>query len=268
MPASVVRGALRLLAMAALVPALAACDWFTTFRYQPKLDTWENMAIARDTTVKYFWPNKTFLGPMNSARDGALAFRGNPMYSVPIGGTALPYFQISERPMPGVIDSIGAAVTNPVAVSDSSLALGRRYFQINCAVCHGNDGAGTRNLIMAKYGLGINIIGDPTKARTDGYIYGMIRNGRGLMPSYNRIEETDRWHVVNYVRGLQGKLGRDVAKGPVGYPGQTGSALPGATDLGPTRPVPFYRPGMSSGVDVRGVVGDAPASPVRPGGKP
>ena len=28
---------------AALVPAVSACDWFTTFRYQPKLDTWGNI---------------------------------------------------------------------------------------------------------------------------------------------------------------------------------------------------------------------------------
>lgn len=265
---SLVRRPLRRLAMAALVPALTGCDWFTTFRYQPKLGTWENMTIAKDTSVKLYWPDKTFLGPRNSARDGELAFRGNPMYSVPIGGTALPYFQVSGMAMPGVIDSIGTVVTNPVPVSDSSLALGRRYFQINCAVCHGDDGAGTKNLIMAKYGLGINIVGDLTKARTDGYIFGIIRNGRGLMPSYNRIEEAERWHVVNYLRGLQGKLGRDVAKGPLGYPGQTGTALPGATALGPTRPVPVYRPGRTTGIDVRGVVGDAPSSPARPGGNP
>ncbi len=44
--------------------------------------------------------------------------------------------------------------------------------------------------------------------RTDGYIWGMIRNGRGLMPTYNRIEELDRWDVVNYVRGLQGSCRR------------------------------------------------------------
>ena len=258
----------RAAAVAALVPALAACDWFSTFRYQPKLGTWDNMAIAKDTTVKYFWPNKTFLGPRNSAKEGEFVFRGNPMYSVPIGGTALPYFQVSNLPMPGVIDSIGAAVTNPVPVSDSSLALGRRYYQVNCAVCHGDDGAGTRNLVIAKYGLAFPIIGDASKARSDGYLFGMIRNGRGLMPSYNRIEESDRWHVVNYVRGLQGKLGREVAKGPLGYPGQTGTALPGATDLGPTRPAPFRRPGSSMGIDVRGAASDAATATPHTGARP
>ena len=193
-----------------------------------------------------------------------LLTRGNPQFSVPITGTVLPYFQISNMAMPGVIDSIGVAVTNPTSPSDSSVALGRRYFQVNCAVCHGDDGAGTKNMIVMKYGLGINIVGDGTKARSDGYIYGMIRNGRGLMPSYNRIEEADRWHVVNYVRGLQGKLGKDVEKGPLGYPGQTGTALPGYTTLGPTRPVPFAKPGRATGVDVRSD-GRAAAGPKKGG---
>ena len=258
---------LRAASLAVLVPALAACDWFTTFRYQPKLDTWENMSISPDTTVKYYWPKKSFIGPNWAEREDAnspLHFRGNPQFSVPITGTALPYFQISNAALPGVIDSIGPAVTNPTPVSDSSLALGRRYFQVNCAVCHGDDGAGTKNLLVAKYGLGINIVGDPTRARTDGYIYGMIRNGRGLMPSYNRIEESDRWHVVNYVRGLQGKLGKDVEKGPLGYPGQTGTALPGFTTLAPTRPSPFFKPGHATGIDVRG--DDATATVPKKGG--
>ncbi len=256
---------IRGLVLTALLP-LGGCDWFTTFRYQPKIDTWENMAISPDTNIKYYWPAKSFIGPTWSQREDAgmpLVTRGNPQFSVPITGTALPYFQISNLAMPGVIDSIGVAVTNPTPPSDSSVALGRRYYQVNCAVCHGDDGTGTKNMIVMKYGLGINIVGDGSKARSDGYIYGMIRNGRGLMPSYNRVEEADRWHVVNYVRGLQGKLGKDVEKGPLGYPGQTGTALPGYTTLGPTRPAPFAKPGRATGVDVRS---DARAAGTKKGG--
>ena len=41
--------------------------------------------------------------------------------------------------------------------------------------------------------------------RSDGYIYGMIRVGRVWMPAYgHQIAHYDRWHVVNYVRQLQG----------------------------------------------------------------
>src|SRR5450759_2277711 len=88
---------------------------------------------------------------------------------------------------------------------------------------------------------------DLTKSRTDGYIFGMIRNGRGLMPPYNRIEERERWDVVNYLRGLQGKLGSPVPTGPLAAPGVTGDKVPGFTESAPTRPAPFVKPGMKGG---------------------
>ena len=87
-----------------------------------------------------------------------------------------------------------------------------------------------------------NLLGPATKGRTDGYIYGMIRNGRGLMPNYVRIEDDDRWDVVNYVRALQGALPGVVADtSPAGYPGENGRMVPGYTRTAPTRPAP-YRP--------------------------
>ena len=198
--------------------ALTGCEWFTDFKQQPKLDPWES---ASDTIPP----------------------RGAPQNSVPITGTQLAGYQVSYAPLPGVIDSIAAAVTNPTPVSDSSLANGRRYYAINCAVCHGDAGAG--NGPATKYGMpGINLNTDVTKGRSDGYIYGMLRNGRGLMPNYNRIEEPDRWDVVNYVRALQAGT---AATGPVGLPGEGGTTLPGYTRLGPTRPAPYYKPRRDPG---------------------
>ena len=97
-----------------------------------------------------------------------------------------------------------------------------------------------------KYGMpGINLTTDVTKGRTEGYIFGMIRNGRGLMPPYNRIEEPDRWDVVNYLRGLQGSIGKTVETGPLAAPGVTGDKVPGYTRTAPTRPAPFVKPGMT-----------------------
>ncbi len=58
---------------------------------------------------------------------------------------------------------------------------------------------------------------DITRNRTDGYIFGMIRNGGVFMPTYNRIEEMDRWDVVNYVRALAGEGVRRALRG--GAPG-------------------------------------------------
>jgi hypothetical protein len=67
----------------------------------------------------------------------------------------------------------------------------------------------------------------------------MIRNGRGLMPTYNRIEEPDRWDIVNYVRSLQGKLGT-APDTTHGFPGENGTTVPGPSVSAPTRPAPYY----------------------------
>jgi hypothetical protein len=134
-----------------------------------------------------------------------------------------------------------ATLRNPTPASDSSLANGRKYFQINCAVCHGDRAMGDGT--ATKFGMpGINLTLDMTKGRTDGYIFGMIRNGRGLMPPYNRIEEMDRWDVINYLRALQGVNGATVTVGPLALPGVTGDKVPGPTRMGPTQSAPFSSP--------------------------
>ena len=191
----------------------ASCEWFTDFKRQPSLWTWE--------------PVKDSLTPS----------RGNPMYSVPTTGMTVAAFQVSHGQFPATIDSM-AGIPNPTPVSDASLLNGRKYFQINCSVCHGDAGMGDGP--ATKLGMpGISLVTDITKGRTDGYIFGMIRNGRGLMPSYNRIEDPDRWDVVNYLRGLQGMAGKQVETGPLAAPGVTGDKLPGVTRTAPTRPSRF-----------------------------
>jgi hypothetical protein len=99
-----------------------------------------------------------------------------------------------------------------------------------------------------KYGMAGIAIGAGSNAAnnlTDGYIFGMIRNGRGIMPPYNRIEEPDRWDIVNYLRTIQGK-GTVAADTTHGRPGETGAMVPGASRMGPTNPSPYYNPRAAS----------------------
>lgn len=137
-------------------------------------------------------------------------------------------------------------LTNPTPVSDASLANGRLYYQINCAVCHGfaGDGEGGFKRVTGM-ALPPSLLTALAIGRTDGYLYGMIRNGRGAMPNYNRIEEPDRWDVVNYIRALQGRTGAPADTTMAGVPGQTGITLPGPSHTAPTRPAPFLRPSVS-----------------------
>lgn len=210
MRTSLTRSAVRFAIVGASLASLSACEWFTDFKRQPSVVTWEQLDSA--------------------------GVRGSPQYSVPINGTAMPAFEVSYSNSMQTIDSMSALV-NPTPPDSASLANGRKYFVINCAVCHGMAGKGDGTAV--KYGVfPFPLVSGPALSRTDGYIFGMIRNGRGNMPSYNRIEEKDRWDVVNYVRGLQGKLPAAVPTGQLAVPGFNGPAVPGPTTLGPTRPVP------------------------------
>ena len=139
-----------------------------------------------------------------------------------------------------------------------SLSNGRKQYAINCAVV-GDTGKGDGPIVPKGF-PGIPLVGpaSPAPGRTDGYIWGMIRNGRGLMPAYNRIE-LERWDVVNYVRGLQGRYA--VQTGPVGLPGETGDKLPGYSQTGPTRPQHYVRAGSQAGPSMPGAA-DAGARPV------
>ena len=221
----------------ALTIALTACSWFTDFKEQPKFDPWQS--------------------PHDS-----IPMRGNPQNSVSVYGSAAPGYAVSRSNLPSTIDSM-AAIPNPVPADARSLLNGRKYYSINCAVCHGDAGKGD-GPIVAKGFPPIPLVGpaSPAPGRTDGYIWGMMRNGRGLMPSYNRIEELDRWDVVNYVRGLQGRYA--VQTGPVGLPGETGDKLPGYSQTGPTRPSPYYvRAGSQAGPPAASA-GQQPDSAARP----
>jgi mono/diheme cytochrome c family protein len=217
-----------LLVAAPLTLALTGCEWFSDFRQQPALKPWQPIHCDARRDVC----------------DDRIPSRGNPQNSVPIYGTARSGLETGYEALPATIDSM-ANIPNPTPISPASLANGRKYFDINCAVCHGDKGMGDGP--ATKYGMiGINLTQDLTKSRTDGYIFGMIRNGRGAMPSYNRIEEMDRWDVVNYVRALQGKAGVEVPTGALAVPGVTGRWVPGYTETAPQRPAPFVPPSQGS----------------------
>ena len=194
--------------------ALGGCSWFTDFKEQPKIDPWDT---PNDSTPP----------------------RGNPQGSVSVYGTSAPEFVYARN-----FQGLGAmtALANPVAVTQESVDRGRLAYQINCAVCHGPTGTAGASAPMMRYGIFAPSVaaGSPSaNTLSDGYIFGIIRNGRGLMPPYNRIEEPTRWDIVNYIRTLQGKTGM-AADTSHGRPGETGQYLVGATITAPTRPAPYF----------------------------
>jgi mono/diheme cytochrome c family protein len=97
-------------------------------------------------------------------------------------------------------------VVNPVAPSAPSLTRGKLVYEQYCIVCHGPAGH-SDGTVVPKFVPPPDITQAPTQQRSDGYLYAMIRQGRGIMPRYgDKIRGADRWSVVNYVRVLQGLI--------------------------------------------------------------
>ncbi len=112
-------------------------------------------------------------------------------------------------PVTGVEDSLDITtdlknVVNPVPPTAASLARGEILFNTYCIVCHGPAGH-SDGTVVPKFVPPPDITQAASQARSDGYIYAMIKQGRGIMPRYgDKILGVDRWNVVNYVRKLQG----------------------------------------------------------------
>jgi len=82
-------------------------------------------------------------------------------------------------------------------------ARGDTLYHTFCATCHGPTGAGD-GLVGRRMGAP-SLLTDRARGFSDGYLYAIIRYGRGVMPPYgDKIHSPDhRWAVVNYLRALQ-----------------------------------------------------------------
>ena len=111
-----------------------------------------------------------------------------------------------EPPLLVIPDNFAAIdlLRNPTQVTSESLETGKKYYDIYCLPCHGAQGAGD-GPINAKLYIAPNLLLENAQNLSDGMIYSIIRHGRGAMRSYaDGVRGVDRWHVVNYVRQLQG----------------------------------------------------------------
>jgi mono/diheme cytochrome c family protein len=90
---------------------------------------------------------------------------------------------------------------NPLA-GQGPTAMGDTLYHTYCIVCHGPAGAGDG--LVGKKMAALSLLTDRAKAWSDGYLYSIIRYGRGVMPRYgDKVPPAERWQIVNYVRSLQ-----------------------------------------------------------------
>ena len=84
---------------------------------------------------------------------------------------------------------------------------GDTLYNTYCATCHGVTGAGNGRVASRFVGVP-SLLTDRARGYTDGYLYSIIRYGRGLMPKYGDKlpSPRDRWAIVNHLRALQGQV--------------------------------------------------------------
>lgn len=106
-------------------------------------------------------------------------------------------------------DPIGAEnnLKNPLEASPEVLARGQKYFNIYCAVCHGEQGLGDGTVSGKMAVKPPSLLSDKVRGFKDGRIYHIATDGQGVMSSYaSQIpDDKNRWAIVHYVRSLQKK---------------------------------------------------------------
>jgi mono/diheme cytochrome c family protein len=147
---------------------------------------------------------------------------------------------VSARSRPGPLETSAAralrgvairlrtrGLTNPVPVSEETLAEGRAHFADHCASCHGNDGSGNTELGRGLYPRAPDMRLSATQNLSDGELFYIIENGVRLtgMPGWSTgtaSGEESTWHLVHFIRHL---------------PRLTADELEGMEELNPRSPV-------------------------------
>lgn len=130
-----------------------------------------------------------------------ISSRVPPEHTVPVGFEPYKY--------PTNIEEAAKNLKNPLAQNNSQdvLLTGQRYYETNCAVCHGIKGEGGEKAASVNAFMALkppSLLSEKVRKWNDAQIYHTITMGQGLMGPYaSHIPQKYRWQVVNYIRHLQ-----------------------------------------------------------------
>jgi mono/diheme cytochrome c family protein len=100
---------------------------------------------------------------------------------------------------------------NPVKPTAESLARGRKWWTLDCEMCHGKNGDGKGETAKDMKLTMMDFTNpDTLKDRTDGEIFYIIKNGHNDMPAEGpRVKTEENWDLVNLVRSFAKKKDAD-----------------------------------------------------------
>lgn len=183
----------KLLLVAVLVTGAAGCN------------TWYNEVPSPDNLMHAVpWFDHMILSKAVHPYQRTDIPRETPVGSVPITGGEADWRVGNVRQLQYGFDvAVANTVTRPVEMPALPAERGAELYGTYCAVCHGYQGDG--NSAMKSYLAPPSLLTPLARSYTDGYLYSILRYGRGLMGQYgDKITRQDeRWAVVEYVRSLQ-----------------------------------------------------------------
>ncbi|HKV79343.1 MAG TPA: cytochrome c [Candidatus Sulfotelmatobacter sp.] len=104
-----------------------------------------------------------------------------------------------------------AKLQNPVKPSPESTGRARKWWALDCEMCHNKTGDGKGDTAKEmKLPMMDFTNPDTLKDRTDGEIFYIIKNGHNNMPAEGpRVKAEEAWDLVNYVRAFAKKKDAD-----------------------------------------------------------
>jgi mono/diheme cytochrome c family protein len=205
-------------ALSALTLVSTGCDvWYN--RVPSPDDLWHVVPwFDHMIQAKYIHPYETAAVPRYTPPGTVPVTGGEPDWSAEwttgktttADGLRNPYAPAAGSPASGgssAGDSAKASPPGPAipVIPRGAEAAGDSMFQNYCAVCHGAAGD-AKGPVSSRMGAPSLLTGR-ARAYSDGYLYSIIRYGRGVMPRYGDkvYLPGDRWAIVNHIRKLQGQ---------------------------------------------------------------
>jgi mono/diheme cytochrome c family protein len=111
---------------------------------------------------------------------------------------------INRGEPPMTIEQAAVSLHNPLQPTADQIATGKALYETQCAVCHGAKGSGDGSVVHLLRKRPEDLTGSESSRWSDGFIYGVIRNGQGYMPPMgDALMPNERWAVILYVRTLR-----------------------------------------------------------------
>lgn len=190
--------------VAALALLSAGCDFYY-YRLPSPDDLWYVIPwFDHMITARYVRPYETAAVPRYTVPGTVPVTGGEPDWSADwTKGVATTANALRNPFAPGTESESPRPGPEVAIISRDLDAAGDTLYQNYCTVCHGVAGD-ARGPISSRIAAPSLLTGR-ARAYSDGYIYSIVRYGRGVMPRYGDkvYAPSDRWAIVNHVRKLQ-----------------------------------------------------------------